>query len=137
MIAIQCFRATRERLDQIWKGSEPINSVKEILIDLSCYENDDIIRQSLKLLTTIHFHDATLFSHAAHTQLLIAEESLLVSKQIQSLLPTLRHLLSIDCDVDGQRKILNILVKLAEFCSHANDEEPHVENQLMLYNYGM
>ena len=115
----------------------PICNVKEILIDLSCYKNDDIIRQSLKLLTTIHFHDATLFSHAAHTQLLMSEESLLVSKQIQRLLPTLRHLLSIDCDIEGQRKILDILIKLTEFCSHANDEEPHVENQLMLYNYGM
>lgn len=131
------YRATQERLQQIWKGSIADNDVKEILINLSCYENDNLICNSLKLLTAMHFYDDTLFSHAAHSQLLVSDESLLVFKQLQDLLPTLRHLLSIDCDIDGQKKIMKILVKLTGYCTRSNNEEPHAENQMMLYNHGI
>ena len=130
------FRAVKGRLEDIWKGSVPGVNVKAILIDLSRYENDDLVRNSLKLLTTIHSHDETLFSHAAHTQLLVAEESLAVSKKLQSFLPTLRHLLSVDGDVQSQWKIIDILGNLTDLCTRANDEEPHADNQMMLYNHG-
>ena len=132
------YSAVKARLDKILSGSIPVTveNAKEVLKDLSCYENNDLVRQSLRLLTEMHFQDSSLFSHAAHTQLLIAEESLAVSTEIQEQLPKLRHLLSIDCGAEGQWKISDILVKLTWYCTRPNDEEPHSENQMMLYNYG-
>ena len=129
-------RAVRGRLQHIWTGTVPVKNITDILIDLSCYESDDLIRHSLKLLTGIHFLDHTLFSHAAHSQLLIAKRSIDTSKELQELLPKLRHLLSIDCDTEDQWKIVDFLEKLTGYCTRTNDEEPHKENQLMLYNYG-
>ena len=131
-------RAVKSRLEGIWKGSLPVNNVEAILIDLSCYKNNDLVRNSLKLLITIHSHDETLFSHTAHTQLLVAEESLADSNDLQSLLPTLRHLLSVDCYFESQQKIIiiDILEKLTIFCTRADDEEPHADNQMLLYNHG-
>ena len=106
------YSAVQNRLDKILSGSIPVENAEEILKDLSCYENNDLVRHSLKLLTDMYFQDSSLFSHAAHTQLLVAEESLAVSTEIQAQLPTLRHLLSIDCGAEGQWKISDILVKL-------------------------
>ena len=131
-------RVVKSRLEDIWKGSVPsaVVDVEVILIDLSRYENNDLVHNSLKLLTMIYSYDETLFSHTTHTQLLVAEESLAVSKDLQSLLPTLRHLLSVDCDIESQQKIINILQKLTNLCTRADDGEPHADNQMLLYNHG-
>ena len=112
-----------------------MENVEVILIDLSRYESKFLVRNSLKLLTTIYSHDETMFSCTAHTQLLVAEESLAVSKNLQSLLPALRHLLSVDCNVESQQKIIDILQELTNLCTRA-DEEPHADNQMLLYNHG-
>lgn len=154
-------RAVREQLKQIWNDSPKeedttpsthvessqnksttVSTVvaqrhaREILIDLSKYENDDLVRNSLKLLTTMHFQDDTLFSRAAHTQLLIDEDSLTaVFKIIKINLPELRHLLSIECSIKEQWEIVKHLVEFTKHCTRDNGE-PHSENQLTLYNYG-
>ena len=114
-----------------------MTDVNAILIHLSRYEDDDLVCHSLKLLTTIHSQDETLFSHAAHTQLLEAEESLAVLNYLGNILPTLRrHLLSIDGDIESQLKIIDILKRLTSLCTEESDEEPHAFNQMMLYNHG-
>lgn len=153
-------RAVREQLKQIWNDSPKEEDatpsthvessqnksttvstvvtqrhVREILIDLSKYENDDLVHNSLKLLTTMHFQDDTLFSRAAHTQLLIAKDSLTVSEKIKKKLPKLRHLLSVECSIKQQWKIVKTLVEFTKHCTRDN-REPHSENQLTLYNYG-
>ena len=131
-------RAVKSRLDEIWRDCIPaeVTDVNAILIDLSSYKNDDLVCHSLKLLTTIHSQDETLFSHAAHTQLLEAEESLTVLEDLGNILPTLRHLLSIDGDIESQLKIIDILKRLASLCTEESSEEPHSFNQMMLYNHG-
>ena len=117
-------------------GQVPVEELKDILIDLSKYECDGLIRHSLILLTGIHFLEHTLFTHAAHTQLLIAPQSITRQESIESTLPRLRHLLSVDCDVNDQWSIVRILDQCSEDCTLFNDKEPHRENQLLLYNYG-
>ena len=113
-----------------------MTDMKAILIDLSRYENDDLVCHSLMLLTASHSQDETLFSHASHTQLLVADEALAISKDLQNILPTLRYLLSVDGDTESQWKIIDILGRLTNLCTRENDEEPHTSNQMMLYNYG-
>ena len=109
--------------------------LKTILIDLSSCESDELVCHSLNLLTRMHFVEDTLLTHAAHCQLLKAPEVIQTSKEVLSMLPTLRHLLSIDCDVEGMRKIVDLLKELTGYCTWP-DEEPHKENQILLYNYG-
>ena len=115
---------------------ETVMRLKTILIDLSSCENDELVCHSLNLLTQMHFVEDTLLTHAAHCQLLTAPEVIETSKQVQGMLPTLRHLLSVDCDVEGMRKIVDLLKKLTGYCTWPDDEEPHKENQMLLYNNG-
>ena len=118
-------------------GQVPVKELKNILLDLSMYECDDLVRHSLILLTGIHFLEHTLFTHAAHTQLLVASESITRHEMIESTLPRLRHLLSVDCDSNDLWSIVRMLETLCEGCTLLNDKEPHRENQLLLYNYGI
>ena len=136
------YRYARDRLKMLWRGgdgsadSESDKQLIRILIDLSCYESDDLVRHSLKILTEMHFVEDTLFTHAAHSQLLTAAESIQTFKEVGDMLPKLRHLLSIDCDADGLREIVDYLQKLTGYCTCSGNEEPHKENQILLYNYG-
>ena len=119
-------------------GHVPVKKLRGILLDLSWYESDDLIRQSLMLLMDIHFLEDTLFTHAAHSQLLNVPQSVTVQESIDSLMPELRKLLSIDCDPNDQKRLLRILAKLTEYCTIFGDNsEPHKENQLILYNFGI
>ena len=119
-------------------GHVPVEKLRDILLDLSWYESDDLVQQSLMLLTDIHFLEDTLFTHAAHSQLLNVPQSVTVQEFIDSLLPELRKLLSIDCDPNDQSRLLRILSQLIEHCTITGDNsEPHKENQLILYNFGI
>ena len=119
-------------------GHVPVKKLRGILLDLSWYESDDLIRQSLMLLMDIHFLEDTLFTHAAHSQLLNVPQSVTVQESIDSLMPEVRKLLSIDCDPNDQKRLLRILAKLTEYCTIFGDNsEPHKENQLILYNFGI
>ena len=119
-------------------GHVPVEKLRGILLDLSCYESDDLIRHSIMLLTDIHFLEDTLFTGAAHSQLLNEVQSVTVQEAIDSTLPELRKLLSINCDTSDQEQLLRILKRLTEYCKLFGDNsEPHKENQLILYNFGI
>ena len=133
-------RAVRDRLQLISCGDGgkfPKMDLKDILIDLSCYESDDLVCLSLNLLTVIYFHENDIFSQAAHCQLLIAQQSITTFKEVQHILPKLRQLLSVDCDVDDQGEIVKLLKELTHYCTLPGGKEPNKENQLLLYNHGI
>ena len=130
----------RDRLQLICSedgGKFPKMDLKDILIDLSCYNSDDLVCLSLNLLTGMHFHENAIFSHAAHCQLLDAQQSITTFKAVQHILPELRQLLSVDCDVKDQWKIVKILEELTHYCTLPGGKEPNRENQMLLYNHGI
>ena len=139
MIFSTQIRAVRDRLQLVCSGDggKLPDNLKDILIDLSCYDSDGLVHQSLSLLTRMHFVEDSLFSHAAHAQLIITKKSVTAFDKVKLILPQLRQLLSVDCDVDGQKKIVEILETLSGECTLCGGKEPNKENQMLLYNYGM
>ena len=114
----------------------PRNQMKAILINVSRYKSDHLACLALSILTQMHCFEGALFCQASEVQLLISRESLVEYRAISSLLPTLRHLLSIDCSIQGQWKILEILEKLTKMCCMPDEDEPHQQNQQLLCNFG-
>ena len=114
----------------------PYEKMKAILINVSRYKSDRLACLALNLLTQMHFLENTLFSHCAEVQLLATKQSALEYRRIADLLPQLRHLLSIDCSVQGNWKIVEILDTLTGMCSMAEGGEPHQQNQQLLCNFG-
>lgn len=114
----------------------PYNQMKSILLNLSRYKCDHLACLALSILTQIHFFEKTLFDQASAVQLLVSKESVADYRKIASLLPTLRHFLSIDCSVQDQWKIVEILDVFTNLCCMSDGDEPHEHNQHILYNFG-
>ena len=114
----------------------PRKEMKEILINVSRYKSDHLACLALRILTQMHCFESSLFSQASEVQLLISQDSLAEHREVSSLLPTLRHLLSIDCSIQGQWKIVKILDKLTKMCCMQDEDEPHQQNQHLLCNFG-
>ena len=78
----------------------------------------------------------TLFEKAIQTQLLVTPKSCEVFKDVSDLLPNLRRYMSNDVGDSGRAEIIKILRTFTSMC-HLNDEdEPHPQNQKILYNFG-
>lgn len=78
----------------------------------------------------------TLFEKAIQTQLLIAPKSCEVFEEVDKLLPDLRHYMSVDLGESGRVKIITILRTFTKMCHLKEEDEPHPQNQKILYNYG-
>ena len=78
----------------------------------------------------------TLFEKATQTQLLIAPKSREVFDDISELLPKLRRYMSVDADDSGRGRIITILRTLTKMCHLDDEDEPHPQNQKIIYNYG-
>ena len=80
--------------------------------------------------------EVTLFKKCVQTQLLIAPKSREVLEDVCNLLPTLRRYMSNDVGDSERAEIIRILQTFTKMC-HLNDEdEPHPQNQKILYNCG-
>ena len=92
----------------------------------------------LHTLTTARYYssEVTLFEKAIQTQLLIAPKSCEVFNDISEFLPELRRYMSIDVDDSGRAKIIRILRTFTKMCHLDEEDEPHPQNQKILYNYG-
>jgi len=112
-------------------------SFPDILIDLSCYDSNELVQGSMHLLNRFYSAEVTLFQKAIQTQLLVTEESQRVFTEIKKLLPDLRHLLSVDAGESQRKEIIRIISTFTQMCVLKEDEEePHQQNQNILYNYG-
>ena len=106
-------------------------------MDLSRYESNELIQGSLHLLDRLYTPEITLFSKAIQTQLLVNEQSKQVFTEIEDLLPTLRRYMSIDAGEIERGGIIRMLNTLTTMCSlEQEEEEPHQQNQRIVYNSG-
>ena len=77
-----------------------------------------------------------LFEKAIQTQLLIAVGSSEVLNDIHMLLPIFRHYTSVDVDSAGRAEIVRMLRIFTKMCHLDEEDEPHPQNQKILYNLG-
>ena len=77
-----------------------------------------------------------MFEKAIQTELLIAPKSCEVFKDASDLLPKLRRYMSIDVDDAGRAEIIKILRTFTDMCQLNDEDEPHPQNQKILYNFG-
>ena len=123
--------------DPKYLNSTDNKSFPEILIDLSKYQSEKLVLGSMHLLNRFYSAEVTLFEKAIQTQLLVTDESRRVFAEIEKLLPSLRHHLSIDAGESQRVEIIHTLNTFTKMCSLQEDEEqPHQQNQNILYNYG-
>lgn len=78
----------------------------------------------------------TLFERAIQTQLLIAPKSCEVFRYVNELLPDLRGYMSVDVDDRERVEIIRMLRILTGMCQINDEDEPHPQNQKILYNFG-
>ena len=123
--------------DPKYLNSTDNKSFPEILIDLSKYQSEKLVLGSMHLLNRFYSAEVTLFEKAIQTQLLVTDESQRVFAEIEKLLPPLRHHLSVDAGESQRVEIIHTLNRFTKMCSLQEDEEqPHQQNQNILYNYG-
>lgn len=112
-------------------------SLPEIFLDVANYQEDELIQDSLHLLSRYFSSENTLFEKAIQTQLLVTDKSQKVFEEVGEKLPILRRYLSIEVKEKGRAEIVKILKRFTEMCHLEGDEhEPHPQNQNVLYNYG-
>ena len=123
--------------DPKYLNSTDNKAFPDILIDLSKYQSDKLVLGSMHLLNRFYSAEVTLFEKAIQTQLLVTDESRRVFAEIEQLLPRLRHHLSIDSGESQRVEIIHTLNTFTRICLLQDDEEqPHQQNQNILYNYG-
>ena len=79
----------------------------------------------------------TLFENGMKTQLLISPKSCEVFKHVHDFLRTLRHYMSNDFEDTGRAEIIKILQTFTKMCHLDDEDEPHQQNQRILYYYGI
>jgi hypothetical protein len=79
-----------------------------------------------------------LFKKAIQTQLLVAEESCRVFSDINEQLSMLRECMSTDISESDKAaaEIIRILKLFTRLCHLDDEDEPHSQNQKILYNSG-
>ncbi|GFR73254.1 inositol 1,4,5-trisphosphate receptor type 3-like [Elysia marginata] len=110
----------------------------DILLDLSSYDYDEMIRKSMFLLNRYYSAHKTLFQRAVQAQVLTTDESINVANRLDTLLPTLRRLATSKLNSDQTNELCAVIDQLIGMC-HLKDEpeEHHSMNQSILYNFGV
>ncbi|XP_052783710.1 inositol 1,4,5-trisphosphate receptor type 1-like isoform X3 [Mya arenaria] len=112
--------------------------IVEILLDLSHYEYDDMVRKSMHLLNRHFSAHQNLFTRAVQAQVLITDMSVQIYNDIEEKLPTLRRLSSNKLGDTEASQLASILDGLIHHCHlEGEEEEPHKMNQSILYNNGV
>ncbi|KAL4219957.1 hypothetical protein ACF0H5_020368 [Mactra antiquata] len=112
--------------------------ITDILLDLSHYEYDDMVRKSMHLLNRHFSAYNNLFQRAVQAQVLITDFSVNVYKDIDEKLPVLRRLSSNKLGDAEANQLAGILDDLIHYCHlEGEEEEPHSMNQSILYNNGI
>ncbi|XP_023930445.1 inositol 1,4,5-trisphosphate receptor type 3 [Lingula anatina] len=110
-------------------------SLKDLLLDLSHYEYDKMVTQSLYLLTRYFSAHDNLFKRAVQAQVVITDNSVRVLRDLQSKLPLMRRLIHSKMNDAQIQTMCSILDQLKEYCCLPEDPaQPHGINQDILYN---
>ncbi|XP_076454279.1 inositol 1,4,5-trisphosphate-gated calcium channel ITPR3-like isoform X3 [Babylonia areolata] len=133
-------KAALRRLQDIFSDTAFFRDyeITEILMDLSHYDYDEMVRKSMQLLNRYFSAHRTLFTRAVQAQVLITDASVVISSKLSTLLPALRRLATAKLTNDQAEELGSILDHLILFC-HLDDEleEQHNMNQSILYNHGV
>ncbi|XP_053404110.1 inositol 1,4,5-trisphosphate receptor type 2-like isoform X2 [Mercenaria mercenaria] len=137
---LEVARAGMKRLTEIFeitsfmKGYE----IVDILLDLSHYEYDDMVRKSMHLLNRYFSAHNNLYKRAVQAQVLITDGSVHVYKELEEKLPVLRRLSANKLGDSEANQLAEILEEFIHFCHlEGEEEEPHAMNQSILYNNGI
>ncbi|KAL3848254.1 hypothetical protein ACJMK2_019123, partial [Sinanodonta woodiana] len=110
----------------------------EIILDLSKYDYDDMVRKSMHLLNRYYSVHSDLFKNALQSQVLVSDASVKVFKSMNKRLRVLRRLSTFRLVDAEARKLCDILDNLMHMCHLEGDEgEPHRINQNILYHNGV
>ena len=117
-------------------GDEKFES---ILLDLTQYENLDLVTTALRLLNNQYMVENNLFERAIQTQVLINPKSIEFFKETDGILPEFRRLLKASfTKSDSCNRLVEILIYFIQACELPNDKtEAHPQNQKILYNFGI
>ena len=119
-------------------GNSSMPQFSAIMLDLANYNCDELVQDSLYLLNRYHSSEINLFLKAIQTQLLLTPKSRAAFQVIGDQLPDLRRLLSIDAGEAERSHIISILNSFTDLCTlEGYKQEPHLQNQQILYNYGI
>ena len=79
-----------------------------------------------------------MFAKAIQTQLLVAQESCTIFNDINKQLSMLREYISVDIleSDKAAAEIIRILKSFTRWCHLDDEDEPHNQNQKLLYNLG-
>ncbi|CAH1800283.1 unnamed protein product [Owenia fusiformis] len=108
----------------------------DILLDLSHYEYDKMVTQSMQLLNRYYSAHDYLFKRAVQAEILITDKSCEVLHKLRAMLPGMRRLATSKMNQEQTNMMSNILDKMIGFCHLENEpEERHPMNQNILYNH--
>ncbi|KAI6652753.1 hypothetical protein LOD99_4139 [Oopsacas minuta] len=115
------------------------DSFVNILLDLTQYDNLDLVTTALRLLNNQFMVENNLFERAIQTQVLINDNSIELFKNTDRNLPEFRRLLKASLtNSDICNRLIGLLVTFVEACELPNDRtEAHQQNQKILYNFGI
>ncbi len=115
----------------------PSKFFPDILLDIARYDCDELVQGSLHLLGRYFSSEISLFTKAIQTQLLETDESKRVFKEVEEKVPILRRYMSVDVEEDERAHLIEILRTFTKMCSlEGEEQEPHQQNQKILYNFG-
>ena len=115
------------------------NSFESILLDLTQYENLELVTTALRLLNNQYTVENNLFEKAIQTQILINPNSIGLFRDTDNILPEFRRLLKASLtQSDTCHRLIELLENFVHACDLPNDRsEAHPQNQKILYNFGI
>ena len=149
---------TRSRLQDVFIKADgkladelQLSKLVPILLDLSKYDDEDLVQGSIQLLNKLYSSDINLFKRAVQAQILTEKSRSIhetISKLQWSLRKYLDHRVNIisdstdDSDSEEAKSVetgSSPLKKLTDKCwldGEAEGFEPHQQNQKIIFNFG-
>ena len=123
----------------MFESSVGDNSFASILLDLTQYENLELVTTALRLLNNQYTVENNLFEKAIQTQVLINPNSIGLFKDTDNILPEFRRLLKSSLTKsESCNRLIELLENFVHACELPNDRtEAHPQNQKILYNFGI
>ncbi|KAI8488683.1 hypothetical protein Bbelb_337120, partial [Branchiostoma belcheri] len=113
-----------------------LEKLKEIIMDVSNYEYDQMVVESMEVLNLYYSTFMDLFRRADQSKVLMTEKSCEVHREVLKDLPRFRKLVPAKLSNDNLNTMCGILDKFIGFCCLPGVAgESHPVNQAILYNF--
>ena len=123
----------------MFESSVGVDSFESILLDLTQYDDLELVTTALRLLNNQYTVENNLFEKAIQTQVLINPDSIGLFKDTDNILPEFRRLLKSSLTKsDSCNRLTKLVEDFVHACELPNDRsEAHPQNQKILYNFGI